>query len=78
MSLVSKSFISAILNLNLSLKFLDLLYREFVQLLVNIEASSYLRNFLGDGCLVGVRKKDSEGRYGVIDIDIRPISLGIF
>ena len=56
---------------------LGLIYREFVQLLVNAEAPSFLRSFLGGGRLVGVGKKDSEGRHVALDADARPIVLGM-
>ena len=51
--------------------------REFVQLLANNEAPTYLQPFFGGDRLVGVGRKDASGIPISLEADARPMILGL-
>ena len=53
------------------------LYRDFVQLLADGLAPTYLRPWLGGGQLIGIGKVDQQGAPIPLDQDARPIVMGL-
>ena len=51
--------------------------RDFIELLADGLAPSYLRPWLAGGQLIGVGKHDASGRPVPLDADARPIVMGI-
>ena len=52
------------------------LFRQFVQYLAEGRAPQALRPWLGGGTLIGVGKRDSQGKTIPLDTDARPIVMG--
>ena len=52
--------------------------RNFVQLLIDGRAPSYMRQWVGGGTLVGIGKVDEFGEPLPLDEDARPICTGLF